>query len=72
MLLVLKIIAIVLMFFWCGALLYLWRGFGKWLYHDIMEWHMPTDSQEFDGYSFTSTCKYCGQEITQDSQGNWF
>lgn len=72
MILILEIIAIVLTSFLCGAFLYLWKGFGKRLYHDVMEWHMPTDSQGFDGCSFTSTCKYCGKEIMQDSQGNWF
>ena len=55
-----------------GAVLYLTTGLGKRLYHDVMAWHMPTDSHGFDGCSFTSTCKYCGKEIMQDSQGNWF
>ena len=63
MILALKIVATILTLFLCDALLYLWKGFGKWLYHDVMEWHMPTDSQGFDGCSFTSTCKYCGREI---------
>ena len=27
-----------------GAVLYLTTGLGKRLYHDVMEWHMPTDS----------------------------
>ena len=68
----LKIIAIILFTIVFGDLLYMWRGLGKWFYHDILRWHMPTDSQGFDGCSFTSTCKYCGKEIMQDSQGNWF
>lgn len=72
MILVLEILAVSIVIFLCGAVLYLTTGLGKWFYHDVMEWHMPTDSQGFDGCSFTSTCKYCGKEIMEDSQGNWF
>lgn len=43
-----------------------------WFYHDIMGWHKPDDSVGFDGASFTSRCRFCGKEILQDSQGNWF
>jgi hypothetical protein len=36
-------------------------------------WHVPVKGIEgFDGASFHATCKYCGKEIMQDSQGNWF
>ena len=55
-----------------GAVLYLTTGLGKRFYHDVFEWHVPVDSQGWDGCSFTSKCKYCGKEIMQDSQGNWF
>lgn len=54
------------------AILYLTTGVGKWFYHDILQWHLPNDTQSFDGCSFCSHCKYCGKEILQDSQGNWF
>jgi len=72
MVVVLEIFVISIVIFLCGAVLYLLTGFGKQFYHDVMEWHMPTDSQGWDGCSFTSTCKYCGKDIMQDSQGNWF
>lgn len=39
---------------------------------DILDWHTPERLIEFDGASFCSKCKYCGREILQDSQGNWF
>jgi hypothetical protein len=56
------------------SLFYLKFGFNKWLYHDIMGWHQPKDDAEitFDGCSSHCTCKHCGKEIMQDSQGNWF
>jgi hypothetical protein len=48
-------------------------GTFKWFYHDIMCWHRPDDSPKtFDGCSVHVTCKYCGKDIMQDSQGNWF
>ena len=54
------------------SLLYLKRGIGKGFYHDILKWHKPDDSESFNGCSSCSICKYCGKEIMQDSQGNWF
>lgn len=49
-------------------------GFCKWFYHDVLEWHMPTETEgnTFDGCSEHNHCKFCGKEIMQDSQGNWF
>lgn len=47
-------------------------GWFKRFYHDVLGWHKPTDEREFDGCSLNSRCKYCGKEIMQDSQGNWF
>lgn len=44
----------------------------KKFYHDILGWHVPDDTLGFDGCSLYSTCKHCGKEIMQDSQGNWF
>lgn len=53
--------------------LYFKFGLFKWFYHDIMHWHQPDNSPErFDGLSTHSVCKYCGKDIMQDSQGNWF
>ena len=49
-------------------------GFGKRLFHDVCGWHTPTETEEntFDGCSKHNHCKFCGKEIMQDSQGNWF
>lgn len=69
---VLVAIAILLMLVWIGEIVYLFTGFGKRLYHDLMGWHQPDNSRSFDGCSEHSRCKYCGKEIMQDGQGNWF
>lgn len=39
---------------------------------NFLGWHEPTTKIIFDGFNLTSTCKYCGKQIMQDSQGNWF
>lgn len=61
-----------ILIFFVPILLYEKFGWFKWFYHDILGWHKPTDEREFDGCSLHSRCKYCGREIMQDSQGNWF
>lgn len=44
----------------------------KWA-HDHLGWHAPDDSpRRFDGCSIHSTCRFCGKDVMQDSQGNWF
>lgn len=53
-------------------ILYFKFGWLKFFYHDVMEWHMPIEEVGYDGCSFISKCKFCGKEIMQDSQGNWF
>ena len=60
--------------FMSTVLLYLKTGLFKSFYHDILGWHKPKndDDSSFDGCSFHNKCKYCGKEILQDSQGNWF
>lgn len=57
-----------------GSVLYFKLGWCKWFYHDILHWHEPDKSKPitFDVVNIHSTCKYCGQHIIQDSQGNWF
>lgn len=56
-----------------GSGLYFAFGFLRFYYHDILGWHTPDNSpQRFDGCSVHATCKYCGKDIMQDSQGNWF
>ena len=64
---------------WClwvllmiGAGLYFKKGFGKKLYHNRLGWHRPSKEIKVAGINYKSICKYCGKEITQDSQGNWF
>lgn len=56
-----------------GAGLFFLFGAFKFYYHDILHWHRPDDSpRRHDGLREHSTCKYCGKDIMQDSQGNWF
>lgn len=57
-----------------GAVYFISRGkFLKLFYHDIMEWHIPSNEpSEFDGCNIQAKCKICGKSIMQDSQGNWF
>lgn len=68
------IIVMALLIWTCiGSCLYFWRGWFKFFYHDILGWHRPDNSpQSFDGCSVHARCKYCGKDIMQDSQGNWF
>lgn len=51
---------------------YISTGIGKWFYHDILKWHIPSNKENFDGWFYHTTCKYCDKKIMQDSQGNWF
>ena len=44
----------------------------KKLGHDVIGWHLPSEEKTFNGCSFVSKCKFCGKEILQDWQGNWF
>lgn len=37
-----------------------------------LEYHRPTGKVGFDGCSLSCVCKKCGDELLQDSQGNWF
>ena len=61
-----------ILIFYVPIILYETFGWFKGFYHDILGWHKPTDEKEFDGCNTHSHCKYCGKEIMQDSQGNWF
>lgn len=72
---VIPVIAIIVayVFTMIGSIFYFKRGYFKKFYHDVMGWHQPrSNAYEFDGLSFHGICKYCGKEIMQDSQGNWF
>lgn len=56
-----------------GGILYFKKGWFKKFYHDVLKWHRPNDETiGFNGMTFHSTCKHCGEKIMQDSQGNWF
>ena len=71
---ILLLIVIAALIFLIFSPLYLLFGIGRWFYHDILEWHMPNKSIQYtyDGCSTHATCKYCGKDIMQDSQGTWF
>lgn len=71
---VLIIVFVLLVLFLLSSLLYLKFGWFKRLFHDLMEWHTPDKEKEqyYDNLSLHATCKYCGKDIMQDSQGNWF
>ena len=64
--------AMFLALFYVSLVLYFKFGLLKKFYHDFMHWHTPSKKLSFDGLSFHSKCKWCGEEILQDSQGNWF
>lgn len=54
-------------------ILYFKKGWLKGWFHDVLHWHHPDDSPKWsDGCSVHSKCKWCGQDIMQDGQGNWF
>lgn len=66
---------LIITIFWAGigAVLYFKVGWFKFFYHDFLGWHTPDNGpRRFDGLSEHATCKYCGKDIMQDSQGNWF
>lgn len=72
---VLILISIFLAVNWLLAVIWTITPFRpfKRLYHDILGWHEPGNgSESFDGASFHAKCRFCGKEIMQDSQGNWF
>lgn len=72
---ILEIIGIIMAIMWTSGVIYMaTKGLiFNWFFHDVMEWHLPDDKQqEFDGCSVHAHCKFCGKEIMQDSQGNWF
>lgn len=59
--------------FGAAPIMYFKKGwFCKW-FHDALGWHQPDNSPQWsDGCSLHAKCKWCGMEIMQDSQGNWF
>ena len=65
---------IFLIAFYVPPILYFTKGWFKGFFHDIMGWHQPDNNVPiwYDGCSDHCKCKYCGEDIMQDSQGNWF
>lgn len=68
------IIGFITIVFWLLPLIWNIKPFKLYtcFCHDILGWHKPDDTHEFDGCSEHSHCRFCGKEIMQDSQGNWF
>lgn len=72
------VILIVLLIGLClfGLLCFIQRGWNRSpmrdFIHNVMDYHIPEDSIDFDGASNCSRCKICNKPIIQDSQGNWF
>lgn len=64
----------VMVLFMAAAFIYSALGWFKWLYHDRLGWHLPDfdKGKTFDACNIYASCRHCGKEITQDSQGNWF
>lgn len=44
----------------------------KKLLHNLLKWGFPLERVGGDNFVATYSCKFCNEEITQDSQGNWF
>ena len=74
MIYVLEVFVVVGTLFLVGSEFYVKTGLFKSLYHNILGWCEPDESSPMwsDGCSMHAKCKYCGKEIMQDSQGNWF
>lgn len=72
MIVAVNILGGVLALFLVLAILYLAIGWNKWLFHNLLGWHKPIKEKTFRGINIISKCRYCGKEIAQDSQGNWF
>lgn len=67
------IFAAMLILFYVPPVLYFQAGWFKFWFHDVLKWHQPDNSPQWsDGCSVHSKCKWCGEDIMQDSQGNWF
>lgn len=72
---IVEIVGIIMAVLWGTGVVYLiskGKIFNRF-YHNIMGWHLPSDEpQGFDGCNIHAHCRFCGKEIMQDSQGNWF
>ena len=70
---VIAVFAGLLVLLYLPAILYFKLGWCRAWFHDVLGWHQPDDSPQWsDGCSTHARCKWCGDDIMQDSQGNWF
>lgn len=55
--------------------MYVWLKFPfkslKWLYHDILECHIPNDTYYFQHGALHSGCRICGKEIVKRGRKDW-
>lgn len=40
--------------------------------HDKLKWGYPAYKTASDSFQPIYVCKFCGKDLAQDSQGNWF
>lgn len=70
------IMLISLLFVWILSAIWLFTEFRPFVRfcHGFMGWHEPANPHDlhFDGSSYHAKCRWCGEDITRDSQGNWF
>jgi hypothetical protein len=70
---ILSVFLVVGMIFMITSVIYVKTGLFNAFYHDVLGWHHPDNSPKWsDGCSTHAKCKWCGKDIMQDSQGNWF
>ena len=69
---VLVFVLLLFFVFAIGAILYDKFDTFKKFYHDMLMWHKPNGKIRLEGILLMSKCKFCGKDIMQDSQGNWF
>jgi hypothetical protein len=53
----------------------MWQKIQKRFFHDFLGWGYPNGLKNKDidlGFQDTYNCKFCDEEITQDSTGAWF
>ena len=48
---------------WLAGVFYMLTGRPRWLFHDIMEWHIQRDDEGSTCECYH--CKYCGIEKTE-------
>lgn len=67
------LLGLILIFYSTAVIYFATKGkIFKLFYHHLLKWHLPNNEEYYDGCSFHSKCKICGEKIMQDSQGNWY